>query len=151
MSPEELVKKYLSEQRVMQLATVSDNQPWACNIHYYSDDNLNFYWISTTDRRHSQDIAQNSQVAAAVLVHEDVPGENYVIGISVEGQAELIGQNIDEQTAAAYLAKLGKEPSLIKDIASGQNPHKFYRLVPSKIVLFDSKNFPKNPRQEFTR
>lgn len=150
MKPEDLVKEYLPMHRVMQLATSAANQPWACNIHYYSDDDLNLYWISTTDRRHSQDIAQNPQVAATILVHEDAPGENYVIGVSIEGKAELIGQNIDEQIAGDYINKLAKDPSLIKDIASGKNPHKFYRLKASKIVLFDSKNFPDNPRQEVT-
>lgn len=134
---------------IMQLATSSNDRPWACNIHYYSDEDLNFYWISTTDRRHSQDIADNPQVAATILAHENTPEENYAIGITVEGTAELIGENIDEQIGEAYVRKHGKAQNLIRDIASGNNPAKFYRLKPARIVLFDNKNFPDDPRKEW--
>jgi len=149
MTPQDIVKQFLPKLNIMQLATSSDNKPWACNVHYYSDEGLNFYWISTLETRHSQDIAQNQQVAATILVHENTPEENYVIGISIEGTAELVGENIDDQIGEAYVKKHGKGPNLVRDIASGSNPHKFYCLKPSKIVLFDSKNFPKNPRQEW--
>lgn len=148
MQPEELTRQYLEQAKVMQLATSTNDQPWACTVHYYSDSELNLYWISTTERQHSQQIAQNPKVAAAILVHLNTPDERYVIGISLEGTAELIGQHIDELIGQGYIQKLGREPALLTDIASGKNPHKFYRLKPSKIVLFDSKNFPDNLRQE---
>lgn len=150
MKPQDIARQVLPLKKVMQLATSSNGQPWACNIHFYSDNDFNFYWISTTDRRHSRDIEQNPQVAITVLVHEDAPDENYVIGVSAEGTAELIGQDIDKQVGEAYTQKLGKDPSLVRDIISGSNPHKFYCLKPSKIVLFDSKNFPDDPRQEWS-
>jgi hypothetical protein len=66
----------------------------------------------------------------------------------VEGTAELIGEKIAGQTGDAYIRKLTRDPGLLTDIASGKNPHKFYRLKPSRIVLFDNKNFPDDPRQE---
>lgn len=149
MTPEEVVKQQLPQANIMQLATASNDKPWVCNIHYYSDDALNFYWISTVERRHSQDITHNPQVAATILVHENTPEKNYVIGISLEGTAELIGGQVDKQIGQGYIRKLGKDPSLLPDIASGKNPHKFYRLKPTRIVLFDTKNFPDNPRQEW--
>ena len=148
MEPVELVKRYLSQTNVMQLATSDNGQPWACTVHYYSDDDFNFYWISLLSRKHSLDIKQNNKVAAAVLFHENTSAEPYVIGISLEGTAELIGDQIDEKTSVAYIKKLAKDPSLLTNIATGKNQHKFYRLKPSKIILFDSKNFPDDPRQE---
>ncbi len=149
MTPEEVVKQQLPQANIMQLATSADDKPWVCNIHYYSDDALNFYWVSTTERRHSQDIAHNPQAAGTILVHANTPEENYVIGISVEGTAELIGEQLDDKTGQGYIRKLGKDPSLLTDIASGKNPHKFYCLKPTRIVLFDTKNSPDNPRQEW--
>ncbi|HTB48544.1 MAG TPA: pyridoxamine 5'-phosphate oxidase family protein [Verrucomicrobiae bacterium] len=149
MQIEELIRDYLPQVKIMQLATSVNDQPWACTIHYYSDDSLNLYWISTVARNHSQHIKQNPKVSATILVHENTPEEKYVIGISIAGTAELIGQKVEEQIGASYVQKLGRDPSLISDIASGVNPHKFYRLKPSKIVLFDSKNFSDNPRQEW--
>src|SRR5665811_1000246 len=113
MKPEEIVRQQLPQVNIMQLATASDGKPWACNIHYYSDDSLNLYWISTVERRHSQDIARNPQVAATILVHGNTPEENYAVGISVEGTAELIGEQIDRQVGQGYIQKHGKDPSLL--------------------------------------
>jgi len=142
------IKNHLKKARVMQLATSVNNLPWVCNIHFYTDDDLNFYWISTLDRRHSQEIKQNQHVAVTIKVHEDTPEEQYVIGITVEGKAELLSEKEAKKIADHYKTKLNKPQSLIDDIFAGRNPHKFYRLKPEKFVLFDNKNFPEDPRQE---
>jgi len=145
----EQIKNHLKKARVMQLATSTDNKPWVCNVHFYSDESLNFYWISTLARRHSQDIEKNSYAAITIKIHEDTPDEPYIIGLSVEGQAELITEKEAKKIADHYKNKLGKPQSLIDDIFAGRNPHKFYRLKPMKFVLFDTKNFTDNPRQEY--
>jgi uncharacterized protein YhbP (UPF0306 family) len=146
MPAEELVRQYLSQIKIMQLATSVDDQPWSCTIHYYTDKDLNFYWISTLAREHSQHIARNPKVAAAILVHENTAAEDYIIGLSVSGVAELLGSQVEDAIGRAYVTKLNRDPKLLSDIASGKNLHKFYRLRPSRIVLFDNKNFPDSPR-----
>lgn len=145
--PEDLVRQYMPEIKIMQLATSVGDEPWLCALHYFSDDELNLYWISTEAREHSQHIKQNPNVAAYVLVHENTPEEDYVIGISIIGNAELLGSQVEDKVGDGYLKKQGKDPSLLTEIAGGKNPHKFYRLKPKSIVLFDSKNFPTEPRQ----
>ena len=90
MDLKQLIKDNLKTTRTMSLSTSVNNKPWTCTIHYYSDDDFNFYWISTPQRRHSQEIAQNPNVAVAIKIHEDTPDEKYVIGISAEGTAKLI-------------------------------------------------------------
>lgn len=149
-SIEEIIRQSLEQAPVMQLATSLGDQPWVCNIHFYSDKDLNIYWISTVERRHSKEIKQNPKVAATILAHVNTLAEPYVIGITVEGVAELIGERVDEQIGAGYVAKHGKDANFLPDIASGKNPHKFYRLKPSQIILFDNQHFPDNPRQEWT-
>ncbi len=144
-----LIQEALKAARVMQLATSSNNKPWVCNVHFYADENLNIYWISTPTRRHSLDIEKNPHVAMTIKVHEDKPDEPYVIGLSAKGTAERI---IDEQVRNVinhYQKKLGKDKKLMSDILSGTNPHRFYQLKPTSFVLFDTKNFPDNPRQEY--
>jgi uncharacterized protein YhbP (UPF0306 family) len=133
----------------MQLATSLNGQPWVCNIHFYSDDNLDIYWVSTLERRHSLEIKQNPKVAATILVHLNTPDEPYVIGITVEGEAELLGEVVDSEVGAGYVIKHSKDDHFLADIADGKNPHRFYRLKPFSIVLFDTKHFPENPRQEW--
>ena len=143
-----LIKEYLKTARVMQLATSVHNQPWVCTVHFYNDDDLNFYWASMITRRHSMEIEQNPKVAIAIKIQEDTPDEKYVIGISAEGIAEMIDEEEINKIGDKYISKLDKDPDLIKDILSGKKPFKFYKLVPSKIVLFDVLNFPTDPRQE---
>ncbi len=143
-----LLHDHLKKARVMQLATSVNNKPWACTLHFYSDEDLNFYWISTPVRRHSQEIEKNPNVAIAIKIHEDTPTEKYVIGIAAEGIAELLSENEIEKIGNKYVDKLIKDPSILNDILSGKNPHKFYRLKATNIVLFDTKHFPDNPRQE---
>lgn len=134
----------------MHLATAVNNKPWVCNVHFFADDDFNFYWISTPVRRHSAEIAQNANVSATIKVHEDTPDEPYVIGISVEGTAKLLTDEETKVIGRYYIDKLKKVPTLVDDILSGKNPHKFYRLKPTNIVLFDTKNFLDNPRQEYS-
>jgi len=148
MQPEELIKQYLGQVNIMQLATAVNDQPWACTVHYYADEDFNLYWVSKLEREHSQDIRENPKVAAAIVVHENTPEEPYVIGISVEGTAEMLDDKVGREVVEGYVDKHGKDSSM-SDIASGNNPHKFYRLKPSRIVLFDSKNLPDSPRQEW--
>jgi uncharacterized protein YhbP (UPF0306 family) len=148
MDIKELIREYLQNARVMQFATSANNKPWMCTVHFYADEDLNLYWISTPARRHSKEIEENPHVAAAILIHEDTPTEKYITGLSIEGEATLITPEEVELIGQPYIQKLGKEPKLLQDIKEGKNPHRFYRLKPSKIVLFDTKNFPDNPRQE---
>lgn len=148
MDLKKLIQEYLAGARLMQLATSANDQPWVCTIHFYSDEDLNIYWISLPDRRHSKEIAQNPKVAATMMIHDDKPNEKYIVGISVEGTATLASEEDIEKIGESYISKLGKDTSLVDDIKAGSNPHKFYKITPLKIVLLDTKNFPDNPRQE---
>lgn len=148
MQVEQLVRQYLDKIKIMQLATSVNDQPWACTVHFYADKDFNIYWVSSTERRHSQDLTQNPKAAATVMAHENTPDENYVVGITAEGTVELISTGVPDEVVQGYMLKQG-EDSNMDDIVNGNNLHKFYRLKPSWIVLFDNKHFPDNPRQEW--
>jgi hypothetical protein len=77
-------------------------------------------------------------------VHENNSEENYVIAVTASGGAEIVN-NIPEDIKNAYRTKLDRPDFLMPP----NNEQKFYRLKPSSIVVFDTKNFPKDPRQEF--
>jgi uncharacterized protein YhbP (UPF0306 family) len=148
MNAEAIVKELINKANVMQMATSIDNKPWVCNLHFYADSENNLYWISTEARLHSEHIKANPNTAATILIHENTSQENYVIGLSISGESELLGSEVAESIAQGYINKLGRDQQLLKDIKSGQNPHKFYKMKPSKIILFDNKDFPDNPRIE---
>lgn len=145
MQPLELIKKYLSDKHMMQLATVADGQPWCCTVYFIHDDQNNLYWASLPTRRHSQEIAANPQVAVAIPVRH-VKGEP-VVGIQVSGRAEILEPSPAlESLANQYAQKFGRDQTWVNDFVGGKTEHRLYKLTPSEIVLFDEANFPDQPR-----
>ena len=150
MSPQDLAATYINSARVMQLATAHDNKPYVVNVHYYADEAGNLYWVSYQSTRHSKEIEANPKACAVIKVHEDTPEENWIIGLTIEGSVEYLGAEPGEGIAHAYQAKLDKPQQLMDDIAAGIKPIGFYRFTPKSYSLFDTKNFPKDPKQEWS-
>jgi nitroimidazol reductase NimA-like FMN-containing flavoprotein (pyridoxamine 5'-phosphate oxidase superfamily) len=146
---EDLIRQYINQVNILQLATSKDDQPWIVTVYFYADENHNIYWNSRPNRRHSQDIESNPNVAAILLIHENTASEDWVIGLTISGQAKII-ENLDDKLSEVYISKLLKDPDLPAKIKNGTDPAKWYRLKPSSLVLFDTKDFPTDPRQEVT-
>jgi uncharacterized protein YhbP (UPF0306 family) len=148
MTVEQLIRKYLAAGHMMQLATVADAQPWVCTVYYVADDDLNLYWISVPGRRHSQEIAAHAPAAAAIPI-AFTPGEK-VVGMQVEGDAAAVTEAAELQRAAElYHARFNHDDSFVDDYVAGRRDHKFYRLQPRLIVLFDEQTFATNARKEW--
>lgn len=145
MNPKKLAKQYLEDKRVMQLATVSGNQPWISNVYYVADDNMCLYWMSLPTRRHSLEIAQNPKVAVAIAVKLDQP----VIGIQAEGIAEVVTNKDEvEKISKKYVAKHGTGHEFYENFLKGTNMHQLYRFTPKSLLLWDEQNFPENSHQQ---
>ena len=144
---EKLIKEYLEEASLLQIATSQKNQPWCCTVYFAYDENLNMYWISRPFRRHSVEILTNPHIAG-VIVKEHIPGDK-VRGIQFEGEARTIEKDKNfRDNFRYYLARYGVSEERIADIISGKDNHELYVVKPSRIVLFDELNFPDDPRQE---
>ena len=140
---EQLIRKYLKEGRMLQIATVDGGQPWSCTVYYASDDDLNLYWISKPASRHSREIAQHAKVAGSIPIKFD---DLNVIGISLEGEAKL-AENVSK--VKLYSDKFKRGEAWHSDFLAGKNEHKLYMIKPKRFVLFDRVNFPDNERQEW--
>ena len=143
-----VIAEYLGITKVMQIATCVDDTPWCCTVYFAYDDDWNLYWISKPEQRHSREIAKNPKVAGAIA-YDQQPSQRVVRGLQFEGTAELLSGREEEKASKYYIKQLDREASLLEDIRSGANPHKFYRIKPSKFVLFDRLNFPNKERQEY--
>jgi uncharacterized protein YhbP (UPF0306 family) len=97
MDVEKIIRENIDKTVHMSLATVKDNKPWVCEVHFAYDENLNLYFRSLTSRRHSQEIAQNPNVAGNIVRQHNL-GE-YPTGVYFEGTAKLL-QVGDEQDKA---------------------------------------------------
>ena len=67
MDLKKLIKDYLSQAQMMQLATSVNDQPWVCNVWFAADEDMNIYWFSSITRRHSKELLKNNKVAAAIV------------------------------------------------------------------------------------
>ena len=91
---------------------------------------------------------KNSKVASSIVFSQEPYPEKGVQGLQFEGRAELLSGKEEEKASKLYIEQLDREETLLEDIRLGKNPHSFYKIKPTKFVLFDSVNFPKQPRNE---
>lgn len=125
----------LAQGYLMSLGTSDSSGVWVADVIYVHDDDLNLYWISDPQVRHSRALVDHPQVAAAITVNQ--PGEDN-FGIQVSGHAEEIpGSHYD--LAVKHLKKRHKIiPVAMEDILKG---HSWYKLTPHKIDLIHEKIF----------
>ena len=86
MDVRKLISEYFESAQLLQIITSINDQPWAATVFFAYDDDLNLYWISRTDRRHSQEINQNHNVAGVIVKYHTYSEK--VRGIQLVGTAE---------------------------------------------------------------
>jgi len=144
MDLRKLIEEYIEGSKMMQVATVSGDQPWCATVAYAYDDSWNLYWISLPETRHSQELEANEKVAGTIAnvdFYADGPR-----GLQFQGTAHLLSGDEEAAAVEVYAKRMNRE-GLLKDIRSGKNPHKIYKIKPQYFVLFDRINFPDNERQ----
>lgn len=146
MSLQNLVVEYLDEARQMQVATCVDGQPWCATVYFAHDNAHNLYWISMPDARHSQEIVRNSQIAGTITLAIN-PGEP-VRGLQFIGTAQEVDMAQIRGNIEAY-AERYQRFTLGEDMMRGATPIRLYQVKPISFILFDQKNFPDQPRQEW--
>jgi len=144
MDIKQLAKDHSKDLLIMQLATSRDDKPWVCNLHFLADDDLTLYWLSEPASRHSEDIATNPRAAVAMAVHTEMP----LIGVQIEGDAKQLEFAGHESLLQKYAERHNRE-GLVESALSGKLPFKLYSLTPTLISIFDLKNFPHSPKQEW--
>lgn len=144
---QELLDQYLAEQHVMQLATAANDGPWACTVWFIADADRNLYWASLPTRRHSQDIAANPRVAAAMAVNS-VVGQA-VIGVQLEGRAAVLQPpDYDRGIVERYAQRFLKTDDWVSDFVAGNTLHRLYKLSPEAIYLFDEEHLARGKRHQ---
>lgn len=147
MSLRDLIKDYLKKARLMQLATSIDNQPRVCSVWFAADEDLNIYWFSSTTRRHSKEVIENSKVAGAMALPQNPADPPR--GLQFQGVAKLLTDQKDiDKAISVYAGRIFSKEKIKEFMADDETPHKFYKIKPIQFVLFDLVNYPNNPRQE---
>jgi len=140
MDVEKAIRDYLPGMLHMSLATCVDNKPWVCEVHFVYDDDLNLYWRSTPDRRHSQEIVRNPNVAGNIV--EQHGADMKPRGLYFEGTAEqLSGLTEASPEYKLFADRLGLGPDIL------DNPHGFYKLTVADWYVFDARE--SKPSQKY--
>ena len=133
---------YLESHNTMTLATCAGDVPWAATVFYASDD-LQLYFFSSPDARHSLNLSGNARVA--VTIQEDYKDWRAIKGIQLEGKVMLVDGVFEKAKAlAVYARKYADVIKLFTDPASGIFHEaflkvKFYRVVPEKVFFIDNE------------
>lgn len=133
------ITAYLAKANMMQLATANGDKPWICNVWFAADKDLNIYWISSSNRRHSIELSDNPHVAAAICtVREPSEGDNGAI--QLEGLAhEVSDSNEINHAMDLYVERGFFTKQQVEDfMANPEFPHRFYRIKPTRIVYYDA-------------
>ena len=148
MNLRKLIADYLDQAKLMQLATSVNDQPWVCSVWFAADEDLNIYWFSSITRRHSDEITKNQKVAGAISLPQtpDDPPR----GLQFQGVTQLLTDQKDiDKASSLYEGRIFSKEKIKEFMEHKDKPHRFYRIKPTKFVLFDVVHFPDNPRQEF--
>lgn len=134
---EKVIREYIPEVIHLSLGTSRNNVPWVCEVHFAYDDELNLYFISSTDTRHSTELRENPQVAGNIVVQHQ-PGEK-PRGVYFEGTAEeLTGVTKDDAAYKAYEGRFGDHVNLVDETGDPDGP-RFYRIAVDTFYVFDTR------------
>lgn len=131
---EQIVRDNIDRTVHMSLATVRDNAPWVCEVHFAYDQKLDLYFRSLKSRRHSQEITDNANVAGNIIDKYGL-GEQ-VIGLYFEGQATLLETGDEQQLAADCLrTRLRMDQDILRE-AADDDGHQLYKVSVSTWYVF---------------
>jgi uncharacterized protein YhbP (UPF0306 family) len=128
------ISRLLAEQSTLTLATIDPaGQPIAASLFFAADTQLNLFWTSSANSRHSRNIARDAR--AAVTVHNATWSWRDIVGAQLEGEAVEIGPGADWQSALdLYLSKF----PFAKGFEAELSRSSFYRFTPRWGRLIDN-------------
>lgn len=132
-----LIEEILRDSREMVLATSDGLNPWVATLVFGHDENLNLYWMSQDNVRHSRELTKNPKVAA-VVNKQPTDGKSDK-GLQIEGHASKLTTEEEIGAAREFLAKRGGDLPLptSPEEAEPITPNtSWYIVKPTKIYVY---------------
>lgn len=131
---ESIIREYIDKSLHMSLATAVNGKPWISELHFVYDDDLSLYWRSLASRRHSIEIAKNSNVAGNIVHQHGL--EDYPHAIYFEGIAEEITEEAQrQQIFPLFQKRLGSNEDILAE-ARTKEGHKFHKVTVQNWYAF---------------
>ena len=142
---EQIIREYLPQIIHMSLATSVGNKPWVCEVHYAYDDELNLYFVSSFDRRHSEEIRKNQQVAGNIVTQHFL--NQKVRGVYFEGTAKQLEDLEEIQHAYEIYTKRYPASPPLAQLAEAKGKARFYKVTVNDYYILDA--YVSDPPQKF--
>jgi hypothetical protein len=147
------VTRLIFESSFMTLATAdADGVPWVSPVEFACDEELQFYWFSTTDTRHSQNVQTNPQAALSIYDHAFVPSSGrQPTALYGEGPVEQLHQSELEAALPSLRRWISwrdagrKTPRpRSRDRSDEASPWRVYRLHPAHLFALHPDGHPEH-------
>lgn len=136
----QLALEALENGYLISLGICDADGPWVADVIYVHDDEMNIYWMSKPQRRHSIAIdGEYSHVAGSVTV--SVRADQSDEGLQISGVAEKV-ESPSADLLKQWFKKRGKTFPLT-EILHGivLIDHDWYKLTPDRIELIHKEAF----------
>lgn len=132
---ENTIREYIAQVIHMSLSTSKDNKPRVFELHFAYDDQLNLYFVSDINTRHSEDIRNNPNVAGSIVTQHFL--NQKVRGVYFDGTAKEL-DDLDEMQQAykAYTKRYHDSPQLVR-IAQAEGNARFYKITVNNFYVVD--------------
>lgn len=127
------IQHILEQGYLLSLASVDGGGPWVSDLIYTFDDELNTYWISRPEFRHSKAFITNPRGAGAITTVEKPLGKG--MGIQLEGTVIVLAQ-IPKDALARYTQKRSGKTSW--ELEPGEA---WYKLTPTSIDIINEPEY----------
>lgn len=133
------LNKYLESQSLMSLATVdTDGRPWAASVYFVHDGDFNFYFMSSSDSLHCQNIRINPNVSFTIADSHQPPGGTK-FGLQLSGVAKHVYSPMPiMKTLRLWNKKYIAKPAPPYRKIKLDSP--FYKISVTKLKVFDSES-----------
>ena len=91
-----LARKVIETNAYMVLGTADENGlPWVTPVYYAAEELTRFFWVSSPDARHSQNVARRPEVSVVIFDSRVAIGEAEAVYMSARAE-ELEGQELED-------------------------------------------------------
>ena len=132
---ESTIREYIDQVIHLSLATVKDNKPWVCEVHFSYDKDLNLYFVSSKNTRHATELLENPYVAGNIVTQHFK--NQKVRCVEFEGISVMLEGRDAEMAYNAYVDRYGKSEGLLNEIRKDGDT-RFFKITISEFFLFDS-------------
>ncbi len=138
------IKEALSRTSFMALATIGSQGVWVNPVAYFYDKNLNFYWASMINSKHSKNIEENTETSIAIYKTERFPGPgDHVMGLQMKGNARVLLEINEIEDASKARSEINGDDYKVffDEMSDPKNIWKLYKFETSEMYLFDTRDF----------